>query len=478
MITAKSLIDTYDVDLDVFQRYAGLSLPRHVSYPMPTWWHEVDAEFANGLMREAAGQRPGYDLALYLHLPFCETLCKFCACNKTILRKDSDGAADRVERYLSALETEIERMAEAADASRPLRQVHWGGGSPTYLDAAQITRIQRAVARSFRLASDAEVAMEIDPRHVDETKLQALRDVGFNRMSMGVQDFDETVQHHVRRVQPLGMVQDVVRACRKIGFDSVNFDLIYGMPYQTPGTIRDTVETCIELSPDRIAYYHYAQIPEKIATQRGMDYTRLPDSVAKLEMFLTGLKLFQAAGYVYVGLDHFARPDEALARGLEDGAVQRNFQGMTTGAGLRLLGVGVSAISHLLDVGFLQNVKDIDQYCTAIERGRTPIERGKRFTTDDRIRQALINDFYCQGVIRPERYERLFGIDFADYFAREMDILRELQADGLVTLDDGAIRATTPLGRVLMRNIAAVFDGYLNPDAYRIGEEACFSANA
>jgi oxygen-independent coproporphyrinogen-3 oxidase len=270
-----------------------------------------------------------------------------------------------------------------------------------------------------------------------------------------------------------------VAACRELGFESVNFDLIYGMPYQTPRTIRDTVEKTIELSPDRIAYYHYAQIPEKIATQRGMDYTKLPDSEAKLEMFLIGLELFEAAGYAYIGLDHFARPDEALSRSMVDGTIQRNFQGMTTGGGLCLLGAGVSSISHLLGVGFLQNVKDVDRYVECIERGESPVERGKRFTPDDLVRQTVINQLYCTARIRPETIEARFGIRFADYFARELGIMRELEKDGLVAIDcENVIRVTRPLGRVLMRNVTAVFDAYLDPMAYLRGARTCFSANA
>jgi oxygen-independent coproporphyrinogen-3 oxidase len=303
--------------------------------------------------------------------------------------------------------------------------------------------------------------------------------MGYNRVSLGVQDFDDRVQRHVHRIQPFAMVRDVVATCRDLRFDSVNFDLIYGMPYQTPRTIRDTVEKTIALSPDRVAFYHYAQIPEKIATQRGMDYTKLPDSEMKLEMFLLGWRLFEEAGYALIGLDHFARSHEALSRALEEDTIQRNFQGMTTGGGLRLLGVGASSISHLLDVGFLQNIKDIARYIVRIEKGESPVERAKRFTFDDRVRQAVINQLYCTAEIRPEAIEAQFDIDFADYFSRELGAVNELQRDGLVTIQaDKGIRVSSPLGRVLLRNVAAVFDAYLDPEAYRKGEQACFSANA
>ncbi|MGB2985308.1 MAG: oxygen-independent coproporphyrinogen III oxidase [Phycisphaerae bacterium] len=470
---------THEVDLTVFRRYAGLSLPRHVSYPMPTWWHDVDAAEAGSMHRSSDRQTPGCDLALYVHIPFCESLCRYCACNRIILPKNAKNATERVDRYLMALQGEIRQLAVSAGGDRPLRQIHWGGGSPTYLTTDQVQRVHRTISETFELAPDAEVAMEIDPRGVTPQTLRCLRDIGFNRVSMGVQDFDEQVQKHVRRIQSFEMVRDVVDVCRNLGFNSVNFDLIYGMPYQTPETIHDTVEKTIALSPDRIAYYHYAQIPEKIATQRGMDYAKLPDSEMKLQMFLIGLELFEAAGYEFVGLDHFAKPDEALSQALKDGTVQRNFQGMTTGGGLRLLGVGVSSISHLLDMGFLQNVKDIDHYVARIENGELPVERGKRFTFDDRVRQAVINQLYCTTQVQPETIERRFDICFADYFSRELEIMSELERDGLVTVNStGVIRATCPLGRVLVRNVAAVFDAYLDPEAYRKGEQACFSANA
>ena len=446
---------------------------------MPTWWHDVADGEAVVMLTDAAAHSPGYDLSLYLHVPFCEALCKFCACNKIILRKNAHGADESVEAYLDALEGEIRSLADTVDANRALRQIHWGGGSPTYLSSDQVERIHRTVVTTFRLADDAEVAMEVDPRHVDYVKLKELRRIGFNRISLGVQDFDDQVQRHIQRIQPFDMVRDVVTACRDLQFDSVNFDLIYGMPYQTADTIRDTVEKTIELAPDRIAYYHYAQIPEKIATQRGMDNTKLPGSEDKFEMFLIGAELFQEAGYVFVGLDHFAKPDEPLVEGLEDGFTQRNFQGMTTGGGLQLLGVGVSAISHLLDVGFLQNTKDLNDYIQRIRQGTSPVKRGKRLTFDDRVRQVVINQIYCTAALVPTTIERMFEIRFEDYFSRELETIRTLERDGLVTLDDsGVIRLTMPLGRVLMRNVAAVFDAYLSDEAYAKGEKACFSANA
>ncbi len=468
-----------EVDIEVFRRYAGISLPRHVAYPMPTWWRGIDRDQARSMYRDQATLAPDHDLSLYVHIPFCETLCKFCACNRVIQRKGATGAVDRTDRYVAALLRDIRELAAAVDSDRPVRQIHYGGGSPMYLSDGQISEIQSTIRECFKVAADAEVAIEVDPRNVTAERAGHLRQVGFNRVSMGVQDFNEAVQKHVHRIQPFDQVRRVVDACRDVGFTSVNFDLIYGMPYQTPETIRETVEQTITLSPNRIAYYHYAQIPEKIATQRGMDYTKLPDSETKLEMFLIGLRTFENAGYEFIGLDHFAKSDEALATARDDGSLQRNFQGMTTGGGLHLLGAGASSISHLLGVGFQQNIKDTDGYIERLEQGESPAERGLSLSFDDRVRQAVINQLYCFARIVPRRVEERFDIVFSEYFARELGILGELERDGIVTLESsGEIGVTCPLGRVLMRNVAAVFDTYLAPDAYKSGEQVCFSINA
>ncbi len=470
---------TSDLDMDVFTKYAGVSIPRHVSYPMPSWWDVVHADEATAMLRESDQTRQPNDLSIYLHVPYCEALCKFCACQRSVRRRDLTETTERVEAYVEAMIRELRRLGGMVSGDRKLRQVHWGGGTPTYLGETGIERVHLAMREAFNLADDAEVSIEIDPRLTTENMLTRLRRLAFNRVSMGVQDFNQEVQEHVRRVQPLKMVRDMIDTCRRLEFDAVNFDLIYGMPYQTPDTIRDTVEKTIELSPDRIAYYHYAQIPEKIATQRGMDYTKLPDSATKLEMFRIGLNLFTAAGYELIGLDHFAKPNDGLAIAARDGTLQRNFQGMTTGQGLDMLGIGATSIGHLSGIGFLQNVKETDRYVERLQSDRTVFEKAKRFSFDDRVRQALINHLYCYGEIKKHDIERRFDIDFDDYFSRELRIIEELERDGLVTIEPaGDIRVTCPLGRVLLRTVAAVFDAYLHPEAYRIGEQACFSANA
>ncbi len=468
-----------DVDLEAFHKYAGLSLPRHVSYPMPSWWSDIDGVEAESMWQACLERRPRNDLSLYLHIPFCESQCKFCACNRITLPRNSTTAAERTDRYVGALEREIRGLGETVGAGRRLRQIHWGGGSPTYLSPELIERLCKTIDETFNTADDAEIAMEIDPRHAPVELLRTLRRLGFTRLSLGVQDFDERVQQHVRRIQPFDLVRDTVRSIRELGFRAVNFDLIYGLPYQTMDTVRDTIERTIGLSPDRVAFYHYAQIPGKIATQRGMHHDQMPDSETKLDMFLMATRMFEESGYVFIGLDHFARPDEALAIALGDGTLQRNFQGMTTGGDLDLLGVGASSISHLRDVGFIQNTHDVGDYVECLESGRSPVRRGKLLSLDDRIRQVVMTQLYCTTVISPAAIAERFDIAFDKYFSRELQVIRELERDGLVTVaKDDSIRPTLPLGRVLMRNIAAPFDAYLEDDSYRVGDRRLFSANA
>jgi len=465
--------------LEVFRRYAGLALPRHVSYPMPTAWSNLDEkDFRDHCaLHEKDPDSPG--LSIYIHIPFCESLCKFCACSKTILKKELRESAEKKQAYIEALLREIALAASARGMNRPVRQVHWGGGSPSYLEGEEIIAIQAALREHFVLADDAEVSIEIDPRHTTPHLLDCLKQARFNRISMGIQDFDAVVQSHVHRIQPFEMVRDVTEAIRERGIGRVNYDLIYGMPYQTLETVADMVEKTLQLRPDRIAFYHYAQIPEKIATQRGMDYKRLPSSEEKLAMFLNALEKFPAGGYVFIGLDHFALPDDQLAISLDEGTIQRNFQGMTTQRGLDLIGLGASSISHLMGLGYWQSHKDIPVYKASVMNGRMPIERGLHFSEDDRIRQEALSEIYCYGRADLRQVGRRFGIDPMEYFAREWENLRELEQDGLVELPaEGIVQVTHPLGRVLLRNIGAVFDAYLDPDAFKMGDRYYYSVSA
>jgi len=472
------LID--QVKMETFKRYSGLSLPRHVAYPMPTWWeNDLNPVETEAMFLESESAEDPKSLSLYLHVPFCDSLCKFCACTRIIQKHEQPGAKARTKRYVEAMKKEIRMRGGKRNSHRTLKQIHWGGGTPTYFDSATIEEIHNVIRESFTIADDCEMSIELDPRETAVEQLQTLRRLGFNRVSMGGQDFNEQVQKHVRRIQPIEMVRNFVKVCRALEFDSVNFDLIYGLPYQTEETVYDTVLKTIELSPDRVAFYHYAQIPEKIATQRGMDYTQLPDSVTKLRMFLDAIETFEANGYDFIGLDHFAKHDEMLSAALRDGTLQRNFQGMTTGGGLDLIAVGASSISHLVGIGYLQNRHDVDAYMAVMEKGGEPVHRGKRLTEDDLIRQEVLSDLYCLSRVEPAKFEKKYDIDFAKYFAKELKHLAELESDGLVTIGaDSVIHVTAPLGRVLARNVAAVFDGYLDDDAYHAGALKMFSANA
>jgi oxygen-independent coproporphyrinogen-3 oxidase len=450
---------------------------------MPTWWHEVDGPGADALRALSTAAPSPRDLSLYVHVPFCEKMCRFCACNRSVLRKDRASSASKVERYLEALITELRwrasQIGEVDGTRRVVRQVHWGGGTPTYLDCEQIRRLHGATKEFYEVAPDAEVSIEVDPRVTTREQLEALRDVGFTRISFGVQDFDPKVQEHIGRIQPLEMVRRTTEDAREIGFESVNFDLIYGLPFQTVGTVVDTIEKTIGLRPDRIAFYHYAQIPDRIANQLGLDHTALPDSDTKLTMILEAGARFPAAGYEFIGLDHFALADEMLAKAVHDGQINRSFQGMTTGAELDLFGFGCSSISVLPRRMYLQNTHDINEYMEWIEQGRDPAVRGLALSPDDAVRQATLMQLYCHGEIDPARLKKAAGVDFGEYFAAARPAIDRLVADGLVAWTEaGGVRIVEPLGRVLMRNVAAVFDGYLGEEAPWTGMQQTFSASA
>jgi len=465
------------LDRTVFHRYAGLSLPRHVAYPMPSWWKALSPADAKATRERAMASPVARDLSLYLHIPFCEALCKFCACNRVIVRKGAVNAGNRVERFLNSIESEIASRSGVCE-DRLVRQIHWGGGTPTYLECDEIERLHRAVTKRFHIAPDAEVSIEIDPRVTSREQMQLLASLGFNRVSLGVQDFDPHVQEHVRRVQPFEMVQECVTQAREAGFKSINFDLIYGLPFQTRESVRDTVNRTVELSPDRIAFYHYAQIPEKIANHRAIDHTALPDSNTKLDMFLETRDRLAEATYDFIGLDHFAKPDELLARARREGTLNRNFQGMTTGADLDLIGFGPSAISVIPGQAYWQNEHEPEEYANAIAQGESAT-RGMELSREDAIRQWLLLRLYCDASVKADQVKSVWGIDFNTHFAGELARLATLEKDGLVRLSpDGSVELTDPLGRVLMRNIAAVFDTYLDADAYQSGQAQAFSRNA
>jgi oxygen-independent coproporphyrinogen-3 oxidase len=448
-----------------YRQYADLALPRHTSYPIAPAWKEAygPADFRADLRRSASLGRP---LSLYVHVPFCPHLCYYCACTKEIVPPARRAAHDPAGPFLDRLEAEADRLAELVDTGA-VRQVHLGGGSPNFLSPAQLARLWDILIDRFTLAGGAELSVELDPRTTTYEQLQTLSGLGFNRVSLGVQDFDPAVQRAVNRVQPYECVERVVAWCRELGIPSVNFDLIYGLPFQTRATMADTLNQVIRLAPDRIAFYRLAVLPEMFRWQNVFRPEDLPGGDLSLDLNLLAIERFREAGYEFIGLDHFARPDEGLAEARRAGTLQRNFQGMTTGAGLDLIGLGPSAISQL-DDAFAQNAKTTGDWGARLAHDLAT-ERGLRLSADDRLRREVLRQLYGFGRVDKRQVEGRHGIAFDDYFAGERGRLRELVDDGLVTEDAEAIRLTEPLGRLLVRVVAAVFDAYLPANAHREG---------
>ncbi len=460
---------------ETYRRYAGLRLPRHTSYPAVPHWRE-DYGAAASAAALARSDASGNPLSIYVHVPYCERLCYFCACNKTIVPKRPDGVWRRqADAQVEALLAEIRLRAAQLDLRREVRQVHLGGGSPTYLEERDLDRLLGAIRGTFRVAPDAEVAVEVDPRITSTAQIRALRRQGLNRVSLGVQDFDPAVQNAVNRTQPFEQVRDFVAMLRAEGIPSVNFDLIYGLPFQTTESMRQTLEKTVSLRPDRVAFYRLAVIPEMFKWQNVFEPCDLPGADATLEMFLDARDRFEGAGYRFVGLDHFALPEEPLARAAGDGTVRRSFQGMTTGRALDIVGVGPSAISLLPDA-FFQDEHEPAAWAAAVGRGGIPVVRGLDLSVDDRVRQDVLQALYGEARVGKGAIEARHGIVFDVRFADEIARLRDLERDGIVRLAADAIELTPVLGRLLMRVAAAVFDAYLPRDAYRVGLPAAASS--
>ena len=462
--------DAFALDLDgllaLLPRYATEG-PRYTSYPTaPVWQSDYGPdEFAADLGHEDVESSDG--LSLYAHVPFCESLCHFCACNRVITRDHGRAGA-----YLDSIEREVEAVRAAVRVPRVATQLHWGGGTPTWLAPDELVRLFRSLTGAFPLREGAEISIEVDPRVTTDEHVSALAECGFNRISMGVQDFDVSVQEAIRRIQPADLTGRLVEQSRKAGFESVNFDLIYGLPYQTVESFGRTLDTLFTLAPDRIALYSYAHVTWVAKQQRGFERTDLPDAATKLEIMLTAIRRFLQQGYVFVGLDHFARPDDELATALADRTLRRNFMGHTTQAGVDLLGFGPSAISELRR-SYAQNVRDVPGWQAAVgERGLATM-RGHRLSRDDLERRWVISRILCHSELRAREFEEAFGRSFRSAFATELAALTEPAADGLVEIDaDGSLRVS-PAGRLLARNLAMPFDAYLA--AQRRSGERMFS---
>ena len=447
--------DMLDIGLisDAFLEKYNRPGPRYTSYPTAPVWRDDFGPDDFEKYCEQAEQR-ATPVSLYMHLPFCESLCLFCACTVSI-QKDKRVAIP----YLETLKREIDNMAHHVSKKRPVIQFHWGGGTPTYLSPVQMEDLFNHTRERFSFAPDAEIGIEIDPRVTSREHLETLRRLGFNRLSMGIQDFDPKVQQTIHRVQPYEMTRDLILVARELGFESLNVDLIYGLPYQTASSFSSTIDRTLTLEPDRVAMFSYAHVPW-LKKQQGSFAEHLPEGMEKFRIFRAGLEQFLGAGYLYIGMDHFAKPGDELAVAQQNRTLHRNFQGYTTKAGADLYGMGVSAISSLGEA-YAQNLREVPAYQAAVAERGIATMRGYRLSTDDRIRRAVIGRLLCHTVIPKNEVEKEFSISFDDYFAPEVQRLEEFRAEGLVALAPGEIRVTA-VGRIFIRNVAMSFDRYLH----------------
>ncbi|HOW49052.1 MAG TPA: oxygen-independent coproporphyrinogen III oxidase [Rubrivivax sp.] len=438
--------------------------PRYTSYPTADRFVEAFGadDAVRALQQRATG--PGIvaalPLSLYLHIPFCESVCYYCACNKIITRHH-----ERAAPYLDALEAEIALVVQHLGRGQPVSQLHFGGGSPTFLSDDEIARVMAALHAAFAVGSGVEASIEVDPRTVTPERLEFLRRAGFNRISFGVQDFDPQVQQAVHRVQPFDSVRDLMHAARRLGFQSINADLIYGLPRQTPESFARTVQQIGELRPDRIALYAYAHLPQRFKPQRRIHAADLPAAGQRVTMLGGAIAGFLARGYTYIGMDHFALPDDPLAVAKRQGRLHRNFQGYSTHPDCDLVGLGVSAIGRVGPT-YYQNAKTLPEYYDALRQGGLPVQRGIALNRDDLLRRAVIMALMCQGRLEFESIELAHLIRMDEYFAAELQQLRPMAEAGLLELEPRAIQVS-PTGWYVVRAIAMVFDRHLHSDRQR-----------
>ncbi len=427
--------------------------PRYTSYPPATEFHEgvKEEDYKGMLLQSNLSKRP---ISLYFHIPFCESACWFCGCNVIISHRK-----DVSRRYLDYVYREMEMLKCYLDTSRPVVQLHWGGGTPNFLSNEEIREFFGKIKEVFNILPDAEISVEIDPRYLSEGQLETLREVGFNRISMGLQDLDPEVQRAINRIQPYELMQRVMKDLRSLGFKSINIDLIYGLPYQTPEKFRKTLLQTIELDPDRTAVFNFAYVPWLKPLQRKIDPSTLPPPEDKLTILEMTIDLFQKAGYVFIGMDHFAKPEDELAQAQREGTLWRNFQGYTTKKGVDLIGIGATSIG-MLHEGYFQNYKTIREYYLALDSGKLPTMRGYILTEEDFIRREVIMELMCNFRCDFDKIDQSFGIRFEEHFSSELEELADMERDGLLKLKERSIRVL-PEGRLLIRNIAMVFDQHI-----------------
>lgn len=449
-------LPTVQFDSSLLQKY-NQPIPRYTSYPPAT---ELKPEFEEIDFRAAIaiGNYKNTPLSLYCHIPFCETACYFCGCNTVITQRKT-----MADPYLDSIGRHIRQMGELISSNRLVQQMHWGGGTPNYLSLSQVETLWTQLTQQFHFDPKAEISIEVNPRSLDREYIFFLRELGFNRISFGIQDFNPQVQEAVNRIQPEAMLFSVMDWIREAGFESVNVDLIYGLPFQTLDTFRDTIYKTIQLDPDRIAIFNFAYMPWLKPLQRRISQEDLPPASVKLKILQMAIEEFGQNGYQFIGMDHFAKPNDELAIAQQEGQLHRNFQGYTTKPESDLFGFGITSISMLHDV-YVQNHKKLKDFYRAIDANVLPIEKGVRLSQDDVIRRTIILELMCQFQLSKdslqEKYHLSFDQDFDEYFFNERSALRKLEADNLVHVSHDHIQVT-PAGRLLIRNIASVFDTYL-----------------
>ena len=441
-------------DLDLIKRY-DLAGPRYTSYPTAL---QFDPELTAQQLVETGQTSTDTDapLSLYVHIPFCAHVCYYCACNKVITRNRK-----RAQPYLDQVYREMAQLSQWYSKDRIVNQLHWGGGTPTFISDDQMRELMQHMGQHFNLKSDdtGDYSIEIDPREASMDTLSVLREIGFNRISLGVQDVNHKVQEAVNRVQSTEETRAILEKARSEGFRSLNMDLIYGLPYQTLESFSETLDVVIEMSPDRLSVFNYAHMPDRFRSQTHIDGDTLPSAETKLAILQHTIQKLTGAGYVYIGMDHFAKPDDELAIAQRNGQLHRNFQGYTTHADCDLVAMGVSAISQIGDV-YYQNEHDMAAYGKAVDEHSMAIRRGVCLSADDRIRRHVITQLICHFELDYTPVEQLFGLQFKQYFAQEQVELEHFAADGLITLDDQGIRVTNR-GRLLIRRICMAFDSYI-----------------
>lgn len=450
------------VSQDLLRRF-DVPGPRYTSYPTADRFVEAFSaeDYTQALkLRRTGAAAMKLPLSLYVHIPFCESLCYYCACNKIITKHH-----DRAAPYLRYLSREVELHTAQLGVGQTVTQLHLGGGSPTFLSDGELRELMGMLRRNFTLAPGGEYSIELDPRTVDASRLDTLAELGFNRLSFGVQDFDPAVQKAVHRVQPAAQVFALMEAARQRHFDSINVDLIYGLPQQNPESFDRTLVQVIELRPDRIALYGYAHLPERFKPQRRIATVELPSAAAKVAMLSRALAALIGAGYVYVGMDHFALPTDPLAVAKRQGRLHRNFQGYSTQPDCDLIGLGVSSIGRI-GATYSQNAKTLEEYYDCLDQGQFPVVRGLALSRDDLIRRSVIMALMCQGEVLYESIELAYLVDFRKYFAREIEALQDLADQGLIRLEETEIQVTAQ-GWFFVRAVAMVFDRYLQSDRTR-----------